>query len=1175
MHLVLDLQSCQSESRFRGIGRYSMSLAKAMAAQPRDHEITILLNEAMGEAIEDLRSQFAGLLPKSRIKTWAAAAPSGYLHPENRFRQRASEVLRLKALQGLAPDLVHVTGLFDGWADNAIASIPAHTSYSTSATLYDLIPLVMPETYLYSHPVFRDWYMAKIAYLRRSEVLLGISDCACTEARELLGVSEDRVVNISGAADEIFRPLEDVESVRLETMSRFGLRKPFVMYTGGFDPRKNIAALIRAYAFLPGDLRAGHQLLIVGKAPAPEYQELLSQMTAVGLQDSDVIFAGYVADSDLIRLYNLCALYVFPSLYEGFGLPALEAMSCGAAVIGSDCSSLPEVIGRADALFDPRDDYSIAKKMAQALSDQSFRASLLEHARDQPAKFSWEKSARRALDAFEAVHERSNAVAVALKRPRKTNTGKVAFVPAPNSSVPVEEFGKVQIYADPDCSGAPQSGCRPLERLRLERDRFARVVVELADDAYCAKTLALAAEGNADLLLSHRNIGNVLAALAGQPATRPLLTEMLYRSNGYPAVRSAINGGFSAEMLNRLITIQGLAALGGCQVLSDGIEDASPDIRWRDRVGEVAIDMGELEGTGEASERDWEEIAEAIARNLLRHGAPEHWLVDISNLCVRDAGTGIQRVVRHILDELIANAPQDSRVEPVYLDDAGILRYARGYCARRYFQQVKLPQDEPVEFAEGDVYLGLDLVAHKIPTFLNLFRDLRNRGIRLYFVVYDVLPILRPDCFDAPMVAAFRAWSEAVAEVADGIICISRSVADEFEQWLQQSRPVRKRPLGIGYFHLGADFGADEQPSLEDQACLPEELEYRPTMLMVGTVEPRKGHAQALQAFEQLWADELEVNLLIIGRPGWLSDAIIQRLRMHPERGERLHWIEDAGDSLLRSAYRRASALLMASEGEGFGLPLIEAAHYRVPLIARDLPVFREIAGEHAFYFSGTEAADLADALKKWLWLHSTGQAPQSDGIECLTWRESATQLVEVARNERWVHAWQAGTIRRHPAYDHRLLTQVGRLVRGRLQTTAQSGWLLYGPYLPLQAGRYRVRLLGGWNLARGSAWADMAVGAEAMPVIRKSLIPAVSRDPMVLIEFDVTLPVDVSDYQVRVFVDEQTSLWIEEVVIEPLRSATSAATGLGRGGAGANFARGKAEAGLAAETNFTRGNHA
>lgn len=1136
MHLVLDLQACQSESRVRGIGRFSLSLAKAMAAQPRGNEITILMNGSMGDAIEDLRSQFVDLLPQSQLRTWESIGPTAYLHPENRFRQHASEVLRLHALRELKPDLVHVASLFDGWADDAIATVPQGSDCPVAVTLYDLIPLAMKERYLSPFPVFRNWYMAKVASLRNSRVLLGISKYTCREASELLGIPEDRVVNISGAADEMFQRLDDAEAFRGEVMSRYGLRKPYIMYTGGFDPRKNIAALIRAFALLPEHVRAAYQLLIVGKAPPLEHQALLLQMATAGIQEGEIIFTGYVADPDLIKLYNLCDLYVFPSLQEGFGLPALEAMSCGAAVIGSDISSLPEVIGRADALFDPRDEQSIAGKMVQALTDCAFRNSLREHALRQPAKFTWQESARRALDAFEAVQGCSGSTTARSKRLREMGVERTAFLPAPLSTVTTARFGRVRVYADPDCGGLQVTPDHSLDGFQRERHRFERVVVEIADDPYCAKTLALAVEGEADLLVSDHNIGGALSALANESSTRPLVLELLYRSNGYSAVRSAIDANFSAEVLSRLVSLRGLAGLEGCQVLSREADDRPglSAVAWRTRVREVIAELRVLEGVKEASERDWEGIADAIASNVLQPGGTKQWFVDITNLCVRDAGTGIQRVVRQVLDQLMASPPPGYRVEPVYLDDDRVFRYARAYCTDRYFPGATLPPDEPVEFRNADVLLGLDLVAHKIPGCVKLLRELRNRGVRQYFVVYDLLPILRPDCFDPPMVEVFRSWSVVIAEFADGLICISRSVADELERWLHQIRPERKRPLGIGYFHLGADLDSKAISAAEGHDALLDGLDKRPTFLMVGTIEPRKGHAQALSAFEQLWNRDAQVNLLIIGRPGWLSETLVQRLREHPERGSRLHWIENANDALLLSAYHRASALLMASEGEGFGLPLIEAAHHHLPLIVRDLPVFREIAGQHAFYFSGLEPEGLARSIEEWLHLYIEGRAPRSDEIQRLTWRESAAQLVDVVCNEGWVHTWRADPVLRHSAYDHRLLSQVGRLTRGVLQTTGRSGWLLYGPYLPLRAGHYRVRLLGGWHLARGHAWAGFSVGTMATPVIRKSLFPVVSNVPTMLVELDVTLPTDVSDYQVRVFVNGEASLWIDEVVIEP-----------------------------------------
>lgn len=1130
MHLVLDLQACQSpESSRRGIGRFSMSLARAVCAEPRGHVVTVLLNEAMGEAVEGIRAQFDGLIPQSQIRTWASVAPTAFAYPENRFRRRVSEALRLEALRRLKPDVVHVASLFEGMADNVVATIPAYSSYRTAVTLYDLIPLAHQDAYL-THPVVREWYMEKIGSLRRGNMLLGISEFACGEAREFLDVPGDRLVNISGAADAIFQRLDDLDAVRADVMPRYGLRKPFIMYAGGFDPRKNIAGLIRAFALLPPQVRSAYQLTIVGGAPESERQKLIAQMAEVDVQAEEVVFTGYVSDPDLVKLYNACDLYAFPSLQEGFGLPALEAMSCGAIVIGSNTSSLPEVIGRADALFDPHNDEAICRKMAEALTDPAFRESLQEHALHQPAKFSWRESARRAWDAFEMTT--GSRVAERRREGQVKAGGKTAYLPAPGRLNAFARSRGVAVFADRDCEGVPFSKRRTLERFQLERNQFSTVVVELADHPYCAKTLALAAEGEADLLWSEPALGKLLRALFSQ--FPQLLIEVLYRSGGYSAMRSAVASNFSAEALAGLVTAEGLAALGKCQVAmgANAAAEHCEATTWRDCVRRLLEEIEKLEGVALASGQDWLSIANAISRNLLERSGSRQWLVDISNLCVRDAGTGIQRVVRHVLDELIADPPAGFRIEPIYLDDSGVFRYARTYCATRYFSDFVLPSDEPVEFGNEDVYLGLDLIAHKIPAYIQLFRELRNRGIRQYYVVYDLLPLLRPDCFEPHLLPMFRAWYEAVAEIADGLICISKSVAGELRQWLDQALPPRKRALGIGFFHLGADLGPEASQTAA--ADLPADVRVRPTILMVGTIEPRKGHLQTLRAFEHLWASGTQVNLLIIGRPGWLSEETIHQLRSHPERGRRLWWMEDADDATLRGAYQQASALLMASEGEGYGLPLIEAARHGLPLIVRDLPVFREVAGQHAFYFSGFGPIALAQAIAAWLKLEQDDQAPRSSEMRWSTWRESSAQLVDVVRSEKWIHSWRPAPSRRHSAWDYRLVSEVGQLRRGRLYTTGNPGLLLGVPPMALNAGRYRVRVLGGWDRETGSASIEIATGAEGAPLDRQSLRRCISDAAQVLIEMDITLRLDAPECQTRIFVDGEAAFWIEEIDIEP-----------------------------------------
>jgi glycosyltransferase involved in cell wall biosynthesis len=1142
VHIVLDLQACQSpESRRRGIGRYSLALAKAMAAHPHGHDFTVLLNSAMGESVEFLRGQFGGLLPQERLRTWEAMAPTACVHPSNAFRMRASEMLRMLALRKLKPDLVHVASLFEGLADNVIATLPGNEVQLGAVTLYDLIPLAHQETYL-ENPVVRRWYMEKVEHLRRADVLLGISRFSCDEASELLEIPQDRLTDISGAVDDIFMRLDNAEAFRQGLTSRYGIRKPFVMYAGGFDARKNISALIRAFAMLPYTLRDAHQLVIVGGAPPPERDALGSLAVALGLKVDEVVFAGYVPDIDLVKLYNLCALYVFPSLQEGFGLPALEAMSSGAIVIGSNTSSLPEVIGRKDALFDPRSDSAIAEKMFEALTDRGFRESLREHGRHQCRKFSWQESARRAIAAFEAAGEH-RAPRAAVVVPKLPSTKLItAFLPAPHPAPIKPKFGPVVVCADQDCAGV--SAKYSLERFIRDCDRFGRVVIELADHPYCARTLRLAATGTVDIMLREWPFGLALQALDQSVEGHEQLVSMLYCSGGYHALRAAVDGGFSAEVLGSLVTPQGLTALGRSQVIAGGAsfnEAEYEALAWRDSIRGAVAELVDMEGASVALKEDWSSAAVAISSTMEQvPGTASQWLVDISNLFVNDAGTGIQRVVRHVLDELLLTPPSGYRVEPVCLGDDGVFRYARSYCQKRYFKNETLPLDEPVKFANGDVYLGLDLVAHLIPSYINVFRMMRNRGVRQHFVVYDLLPILRPDCFEPHLLPLFRRWYESVADVADSVMCISRAVADEFEAWLHQARPARQRPLGIGWFHLGADLAVEgATPAVDgptDASLI--ELGDRPTFLMVGTIEPRKGHAQTLAAFDQLWEQGLEVNLLVIGKPGWLVNDLLQRLRWHPMRGQKLFWFEKAGDDLLLAAYHRASALLMVSEGEGFGLPLIEAAHHGLKLIARDLPVFREIAGEHAYYFSGYDAVSLSTALREWLKHDDAGeQVPQSAGMQWNTWREATAQLVDVVCREDWVHRWMPGQVRRYRASDYRFQTQVGRLVRGQMASGQDAGLLLYGPYVPLEAGCYMVSIYGSGT---GTAWMDVCSSLGAKVHAYCDFTAQDVEAESLLVRVELILESDVTDLEVRVGVDSRADLGLHGIEIHPLAAAGS-----------------------------------
>ena len=420
-------------------------------------------------------------------------------------------------------------------------------------------------------------------------------------------------------------------------------------------------------------------------------------------------------------------------------------------------------------------------------------------------------------------------------------------------------------------------------------------------------------------------------------------------------------------------------------------------------------DIAQIESACSATDEDLATTAMAIAANAIQTPNVRQILVDVSTIAKKDYGTGIQRVTRAHLKNLIETPPEGWRGEPVYATPPSAYRYARAFTADCLRMPLFDLPDDVVEANTGDIFLGLDLTAHLIPNCIPFFEQLKAKRVQIYFVVYDLLTIHNPKWWPPEMYSLLARWLEVIADHSDGIVCISRSVADQLLNWLETTRPCRKWPLKIGYFHLGADVESAQVPKGNPEDLNVFEMLARSdsAFLMVGTVEPRKGHAQTLAAFEELWRSGINVSLIIVGKQGWMVEPLVEQLRTHSEQGKRLCWLEGVSDVTLRELYRRSTALIMASWDEGFGLPLIEAAWDGLPIIARDIPVFREVCGDHAFYFNGMDAESLTSAIKDWLGLHRQGRAPSVEGTPVLTWEQSTQQLLDVILNGNWYKTWE------------------------------------------------------------------------------------------------------------------------------------------------------------------------
>ena len=387
----------------------------------------------------------------------------------------------------------------------------------------------------------------------------------------------------------------------------------------------------------------------------------------------------------------------------------------------------------------------------------------------------------------------------------------------------------------------------------------------------------------------------------------------------------------------------------------------------------------------------------AFSLPLARHEDGKRRLFyDIGNLGYSESRTGIGRVARSLLAGLVRQELDGCEVVPVYasLREPGFLRASR-YLENSFPELGRQGADLPVTFASGDVLLSPIPRPEEVIAQQNVLDTLMRHGVKVIFLLHDMLPLSHPEFFTDSIRLPMETWYPRAAR-SSGIVAVSQSSMEAFLRWRRASFPDAAEDFFASWFHLGADI----ENSLPTRG-LPAEAEAvfsamraRPTLLEVSTVEPRKGHAQALAAFEALWARGIDVGFVIVGSAGWKVKELVRKLDSHPELGKRLFWLKGISDEYLDRVYAEASGVLFPSEAEGFGLAVIEGARHGKPLILRDLPVFREIAGEHAAYFSGLEPDVLADVLEHWFEDFRRGAVVPSAGIEPLTWEESTRMLL-------------------------------------------------------------------------------------------------------------------------------------------------------------------------------------
>jgi glycosyltransferase involved in cell wall biosynthesis len=1245
MRIVIDLQGAQGESRFRGIGRYVLAFAEAVCRNSSDHEVFLALNGSLPERIDAIRKRFTQLLPADHIRVWQPPQTKSKFDLNGNRGRQAAETIYEGFLLSFNADVIHIGSLFEGF--ETVTSIGKLQSKALlSITLYDLIPLLNPEKYLTPNPLFEAYYARKIDSLKKASALLAISKYAQEECAEHIPALKNQIFNVSTGVDANFRFEPCAEEDAFEILNRLGIAQDFILYTGGADDRKNLPRLIQAFAAIDPVLKLQHQLVLAGRMPAHIVADLSHVATKHGLASDKVLFLGYVDDADLIKLYALCKLFVFPSWHEGFGLPALEAMACGAPVIAANATSIPEVVGLQEALFDPYNVLEIAKKITQCLESDAFRSTLREHGLQRAQQFTWDRVGQRAIAVWSYLTHKPGAQTIASDPPR-TEKPRLAFVtPLPPERTGIAYYSAILLpalakYYEIDVIVSQDSvddtwiseniPIRDVEWFMAHANQFDRVLYQMGNSVFHHYMIPLIREFPGVVTLHDFYMGGVMSWLEnhGQPN---LWSKALYASHGYQALRARSTNAMHAslhypanfeliqralgiivhsdharqlsaqwylqtafEKLHKIPLARNPAALNSktdtraqlgfkpddfivcsygfldtsklnhrllecweksrlslssnCYLIFVGenhggqygadlnhliglmpsasrisitgyvtdddflkyltIADVGVQLRTgsRGETSAAVLDcmnhglavianahgaMAEIDPTAicmlpdmftndelvRALESLWENLelrlalgvaartyisenhapdrcalvckeaiesiyeksngttygvinaivkesddyysnavlldfSRAIATSLPQIQPAKRIFLDITATAHTELKTGIERVARSVVNASLNVSPAHYRSEPVYLcqsENGWRYRYARQYMCALLGIPSDSMEDDFVDFQAGDTIIALDISGHTLvqASACGMFSGLRNSGVTIYSFVHDLLPIQFPELFPPAANSGHMEWLNAVSTF-DGVICVSESVAVEYRDWRESHPDFSKsnHDFKILWSAHGADL-SNSSPSSgipENSDKILDIINSHPTFLMVGTIEPRKGYAEAIDAFDTLWAAGMEVNLVIVGKEGWRHlpnsqrrniPELITRIQTHPELNHRLFWLEGISDAFLETIYDSCTALIAASYGEGFGLPLIEAARHNLPLILRDIPVFREVAGLHAFYFIATSGTELATAIRTWLELYLLNRHPSVDSMNWLTWEDSTRHTLKI-----------------------------------------------------------------------------------------------------------------------------------------------------------------------------------
>ena len=834
MKIGVDLKPFFSGSRYRGIGMYSRELISEMLNKEEIHTEYHFLN-LYGDYIGDPAMNHQCFL----YQYYTGGDKNIDMGKRQFFDNKLTEEIIEKQVEHFINKSNIDVMLFTSpneygnlykaeWFENVF----------TVGILYDLIPLIFPEQCLFD-PVYRENYERSIEFIKSLDLLLAISESAKNDAVKLLGIEENKIVVIHAGIHQEFRKLEKIEYKKIK--EKYSILKPFILFAGGIDFKKNIEGLIEAYSLLPINLRDKYQFVITGKMAEETKNHFIKVSEKYNVKDN-IVYTGYVSNEDLIQLYNITELLVFPSLYEGFGLPVLEAMACGTRVVTSDNSSLVEIAKNHATLVDSSSPKKIMKGIKYVFDHPVKTLEIAENSIEYAKSYTWEKVAQKTLETI---------------RQRIVNK-------------------------------------------------------DLIKNNY------------ENLVITEKLLDNIAS---------------LFAKNKIP---------FSQ------IEIQ--------------------------KITEMLMLLQNNEDTN---------IIQGNIRIFYDMTVVHEWLKN-------NYSTGIGRVCKELFNSL----REKCIVLPVIL--------SKNSQNETQFELISMEDysktNEKITLKENDIFFmpEFQIRGIQVPNEHPYANELRKKGISCYAVIYDILPLQFPKYFEAKTSQNFKKYIDELLNNYTGILTDSKAVADDVIEYYKKNRNQINNDLKIGYFHLGQDSFKEKKES-EIGYKLSEFMQNDENVyLMIGTIEPRKGHKLVYNTFKKMWKEGFKGKLCVIGHIGWKMEEFVEELKNPKEFREKLLFIEGASDSELAFAYKNSDALIQASAGEGFGLPLIEAGEYNLTIICSDIPVFHEVTDENAIFFD----RDKNDLEKKIIFFEKnkgTDEIPESKNIKHLTWDEVSDKVYSmIVKDKNW-----------------------------------------------------------------------------------------------------------------------------------------------------------------------------